>query len=47
MGLSFELKKKCEVMENLWANAMSGGKEVKVKVKIKVIFDGNSKRSSK
>lgn len=28
-------------MENLWANAMSGGKEVKVK--IKVIFDGNSK----
>lgn len=45
MGLSFELKKKCEVMENLWANAMSGGKEVKVN--IKVIFDGNPKRSSK
>lgn len=32
-------------MENLWANAMSEGKDVKVKVK--VTFGGDSKRPSR
>ena len=35
---------KWKSMENLWANAMSEGMDVKVKIKVK--FDGDSKRPS-